>query len=138
MGLFTRKGKNNGSISSDTRKNSSSIAEHNSISSQSSLKSPITPAYSKMSLPALPKIAMPKSPDPNVDPAGYLRSIGAVRERCSIVLDKARKNQLNHFEVDMTKFKDTTKFVVSIIKVGTRGAVYPSIKVPTPPPNLNY
>ena len=53
-------------------------------------------------------------------------------------MDKARKNQLNHFEVDMTKFKDTTKFVVSIIKVGTRGAVYPSIKVPTPPPNLNY
>lgn len=31
--------------------------------------------------------------------------------------EKAKRNQLNHFEVDMTKFKDTTKFVVSIIKV---------------------
>lgn len=125
MGLFSRKGKN-GSIAStgESRKNSTSIAD---TSSQNSLKSPVTPGYSKMSLPALPKIAMPKSPDPNVDPAGYLRSIGAVRERCSIVLDKAKKNQLNHFEVDMTKFRDTTKFVVSIIKVGF-----------TPPPTTNF
>jgi fibrillarin-like rRNA methylase len=60
---------------------------------------------------------MPKAPDPLVDPAAYLRSIGAVRERCSIVADLAQKNQLNHFHVDMSKFEDATSFVVSIIKV---------------------
>lgn len=70
-----------------------------------------------MSIPSIPKIALPKAPDPNVDPAGYLRSIGAVRERCGIILEKAKNNDLNHFEVDMGRFKDTTKFVVSIIKV---------------------
>lgn len=60
---------------------------------------------------------MPKAPDPHVDAAGYLRSIGAVRERCAIVMEKAKKNQLNHFNVDMEKFEDTTSFVVSVIKV---------------------
>jgi hypothetical protein len=60
---------------------------------------------------------MPKAPDPHVDPAGYLRSIGSVRDRNAVVLGKAKRNQLNHFDVDMSKFEDTTKFVVSIIKV---------------------
>ncbi|KAH6664538.1 hypothetical protein B0J14DRAFT_493503 [Halenospora varia] len=66
--------------------------------------------------PTIPKVALPKAPDPHVDPAGYLRSIGAVRERCKPMLEKARKNQLHHFNVDMDNFKNTTKFVVSIIK----------------------
>jgi hypothetical protein len=67
--------------------------------------------------PSIPKIAMPKTPDPHVDPAGYLRSIESVRERCSLMLGKARANKLNHFDVNMAGFKDTTKFVVSIMKV---------------------
>jgi len=67
--------------------------------------------------PTIPKIEMPKAPDPSVDPAGYLRSIGSVRERCRLVLRKAERNQLRHFEVDMGKFEDTTRFVVSVIKV---------------------
>jgi hypothetical protein len=120
MGLFSRKPKSGSttSASGGSRKNSSSLAEIGSMSSQSSLKSPATPGFSKMSIPpTIPKIALPKAPDPHVDPAGYLRSIGAVRERCSIVLEKARRNELNHFEVDMSKFADTTSFVVSIIKV---------------------
>ncbi|KAG9236517.1 hypothetical protein BJ875DRAFT_371880 [Amylocarpus encephaloides] len=66
--------------------------------------------------PAVSKIAMPKAPDPHVDPAGYLRSIGAVRERCSLMLEKAKQNHLNHFDVNMDQFEDTTKFVVSIMK----------------------
>lgn len=70
-----------------------------------------------MSPPVIPNIELPKTPDPNVDPAGYLRSIGSVRERCSLVAAKARRNELQHFDVDMGKFEDTTKFVVSIIKV---------------------
>lgn len=87
------------------------------MSSQSSLKSPATPGFSTMSFPTIPKIPLPKAPDPHVDPAGYLRSIGSVRERCSIILEKAKNNELNHFDVDMSKFADTTKFVVSVIKV---------------------
>lgn len=71
-----------------------------------------------MSKPQIPDIPLPKAPDPALDPAGYLRSIHAVRDRSRLVLDKAKKNQLKHFTVDMTKFNDTAAYVVSIIKVG--------------------
>jgi len=114
MGIFSRKDKSN-SVASGSTRQASSVGDIKSQSSQSSLKSPITPAYStRMSFP---KIALPKAPDAHVDPAGYLRSIGAVRERCSVMLEKAQKNNLNHFDVDMSMFDATTKFVVSIIKV---------------------
>jgi hypothetical protein len=63
------------------------------------------------------KVDLPKPPDPQLDPAGYLRSINAVRERCSIVTDKALRNDLLHFDVDMGKFDDVVTFVASIIKV---------------------
>lgn len=62
---------------------------------------------------------LPKAPDPALDPAGYLRSIHAVRERSRLVLEKAKQNQLKHFTVDMSKFQDTAGYVVSIIKVRT-------------------
>lgn len=39
-----------------------------------------------------------------------------MRERSSLVLKKATRNELQHFDVDMAKFEDTTRFVVSIIK----------------------
>jgi hypothetical protein len=121
MGLFSRKDKSGSTTSGSTRKNSSNLGEIHSQSShsQSSLRSPITPgSHTKMSFPpTIPKVAMPKAPDPQVDPAGYLRSIGAVRERCSLMLTKAKNNQLNHFDVNMAGFSDTTKFVVSIMKV---------------------
>ncbi|KXL45044.1 hypothetical protein M433DRAFT_67607 [Acidomyces richmondensis BFW] len=65
---------------------------------------------------SLPEIPLPRPPDPNLDPAGYLRSIYAVRERSRLVLEKAKRNQLRHFVVDMSKFNDTAKFVVAIIK----------------------
>jgi hypothetical protein len=61
--------------------------------------------------------AVPKSPDPNVDPAAYLRSIHAVRERCYVVYDKATKNELNHFDVDWEKLDETVKWVDGIIRV---------------------
>jgi hypothetical protein len=129
MGIFSRKDKSAGSTTSgSTRKNSSNLGDIQSMSSQSSLKSPTTPGYgNKMSIPpTIPKIKLPKAPDPHVDPAGYLRSIGAVRERCSIILEKAKKNELNHFDVNMSLFKEAaTKFVVSIIKVMTPpGSLY--------------
>jgi hypothetical protein len=65
----------------------------------------------------IPHVTLPTAPDPNVDPVAYLRSIYAVRERSRIVMEKARNNQLRHFSVDMTKFADTARYVVSIIKV---------------------
>lgn len=64
-----------------------------------------------------PQIVLPKAPNPAVDPAAYLRSIYSVRERTSLVTAKAKKNQLQHFDVDLSKFADTARFVVSIIKV---------------------
>jgi hypothetical protein len=67
-----------------------------------------------------PKIDMPRQPDPQLDPAGYLRSLGAVRQRSKIVTDKALKNELRHFDVDMNKFSDVVTFVANIIKVSTR------------------
>lgn len=56
-------------------------------------------------------------PDPNIDPAAYLRSIHAVRQRSKFVMLKAKSNQLNHFDVDLDKFGATAQYVVSIIKV---------------------
>jgi hypothetical protein len=62
-------------------------------------------------------MSVPEAPDPGVDPVAYLRSIKAVRERTRHVWEKAQSNQLNHFEVDPSKFTDTADYVVSIIKV---------------------
>ncbi|KAF7547135.1 hypothetical protein G7Z17_g7936 [Cylindrodendrum hubeiense] len=77
--------------------------------------SPGTP-MSPMSPIKLPKIDLPRPPDPQLDPAGYLRSLGAVRERSKIVTDKAFRNDLKHFDVDMQKFPDVVTFVSGIIK----------------------
>lgn len=85
-------------------------------SSNGSLRSPgPTPNGSRPT--SFPDVPLPKAPDPTLDPAGYLRSIYAVRERSRLVLEKAKKNQLKHFTVDMSKFGDVASFVVSIIKV---------------------
>lgn len=62
-------------------------------------------------------ISIPDPPDPTTKPAAYLRSIHAVRQRTRLVLDEAKVNALNHFDVDLTKFQDTADYVVSIIKV---------------------
>lgn len=42
-----------------------------------------------------------------------------MRERCNVVKEKAFRNELNHFDVDMSKFDDTASFVVGLIKVRT-------------------
>ena len=64
-------------------------------------------------------MSAPEAPNSGVDPVAYLRSINAVRERTRLVLQKAQANQLNHFEVDLSKFQYAADFVVSIIKVST-------------------
>ncbi|QDS68984.1 hypothetical protein FKW77_009237 [Venturia effusa] len=77
--------------------------------------------------PTIPDTPIPKAPDPNTNPAGYLRSIHAVRERSRLVLDKAKRNQLKHFDVDMSKFGDTASYVVSIIKRDFQDVGYSTI-----------
>ena len=75
--------------------------------------SPLSPATTTELEPTLPKPV-----DPAVDPAGYLRSIHAVRERTRLVFEKAKRNDLCHFNVDLDKFSETAAYVVSIIKAG--------------------
>ena len=114
MGLFSRKDGGN-------RKGHS---EDNHTGSDANFISPTRPSlstkrgFSSQSGKARPPdLKLPVPPDPNLDPAAYLRSIYAVRERCRLVFEKANLNQLKHFNVDLSKFEDTARFVVSIIKV---------------------
>ena len=113
MGFFSRRGVSN---------NRAASHEHNQDNRHSTFALNGNQKYNMSKNPAatanIPQIALPRAPDPNLDPAGYLRSIYAVRERCHLVLEKAKKNQLRHFNVDMTKFQDTANYVVSIITVG--------------------
>lgn len=124
MGLFSRKHSSNhnrvlgngiGSSNSDSQ-----LGQHQQNNANGAVMAPFGMKRAN-SNPAqnanMPDIPLPRAPDPNVDPAAYLRSIYAVRERCKLVMDKAERNQLRHFHVDMSKFNDTAKFVVSIIKV---------------------
>lgn len=68
-------------------------------------------------LSALSEMPLPQAPDPALDPVAYLRSIHSIRPRSRIVLEKAKTNRLNHFDVDPRKFSETAAYVVSIIKV---------------------
>ena len=118
MGLFSRKNSNkpNGNGSSSANDNNPSVNGQGHVKAPFGMKrGNSNPAQNAI----LPEIPLPKPPDPNIDPAAYLRSIYAVRDRSRLVMEKARRNQLRHFHVDMTKFPDTAKFVVSIIKVCT-------------------
>ncbi|KAI0401993.1 hypothetical protein F4802DRAFT_392670 [Xylaria palmicola] len=139
MGLFSRKPKtprpltkDSASFDSDKSNNNSSNLSFNrnsntksvrsntlnfhsnsrtSATSLGGLQSPLTPMT-----PHMPKVNLPKPPDPSLDAAGYLRSLGAVRERCKVITEKALQNQLNHFDVDLDKFPDVVQFVCRIIK----------------------
>ena len=114
MGLF--KNKSSKSVNSD-------IAAKSNRTSNSSLKSPglnkAANGSSFTSLPSLPDTTLPAPPDPTLDPAAYLRSINSVRDRTKLVYQRAKRNQLAHFDVDSSKFRDTADYVVSIIKVGS-------------------
>ncbi|OQD68467.1 hypothetical protein PENDEC_c035G00796 [Penicillium decumbens] len=110
MGLFKRNSKN----ASEKDEDESSVSVNSARNSNTSLRSP---GYKGSGLPAsIPELPISRPPDPVLDPAAYLRSIHAVRERASLVLDRAKSNRLNHFDVDLTKFKATASYVVSIIK----------------------
>ncbi|KAJ5450990.1 Protein of unknown function DUF1688, partial [Penicillium cf. griseofulvum] len=101
------------SIQSEKDENDSFMV-NSARTSNTSLRSP---GYKGSGPPAsIPELPIARPPDPALDPAAYLRSIHAVRERSNIILEKAKKNELNHFDVDMSKFKATASYVVSIIK----------------------
>lgn len=134
MGLFSRKDKQSKAKPALQTSNS-----HTSLHSSSSIKSPAptsnfgrvnrtsagttsttgpgTPLTPFSPMHSMAKVDLPRPPDPQLDPVGYLRSLNAVRERCSIVTDKALRNDLHHFDVDMRKFDDVVTFVANIIKV---------------------
>ncbi|KAH6692466.1 hypothetical protein F5X68DRAFT_267456 [Plectosphaerella plurivora] len=124
MGLFSRKEK----TPKVTTKPSINTSDVSINSGASSLKSPpptTRSAFNRISggsttngalAAQIPKMDLPRPPDPQLDPAGYLRSLSAVRERSKIIKDKALQNQLAHFKVDMTKFPDVVSFVALIIR----------------------
>ena len=111
MGIFNRKSakiQSNGEI-------------RNSGFDSSTLKSPPpTQASRKDSAvisPSALDVTLPAPPDPTLDPAAYLKSIWAVRARCQLIYQRAKRNQLAHFDVDSSKFGETATYLVSIIKV---------------------
>ncbi|KAJ5536156.1 DUF1688-domain-containing protein [Penicillium frequentans] len=113
MGLFKRKDSRN-SVQSERDEQESFVSVNSARTSNTSLKSP---GYKGSGLPAsIPEMPIANPPDPALDPAAYLRSIHAVRDRANIVLNRAKRNQLNHFDVDLSKLKATASYVVSIIK----------------------
>lgn len=115
MGLFSRKTSSKSPNDIPTQSNnSSSSTQHHSSVPRSSGRASMKP---NNSAETSSHVALPKPPDASRDPAGYLRSIHAVRERSALVFEKARANQLRHFEVDMSKFPETARFVTAIIKV---------------------
>ena len=122
MGLFSRK--DSKSSRTDARFDDKHLvrpAVTNERLSKYSSKSPQLVNNTKSLLPkmvtSIPSdFEIPKAPDPEKHPTAYLRSIHAVRERSRIVLQKAKANKLNHFDVDLLKFDDTADYVVSIIK----------------------
>ncbi|KAI6081822.1 DUF1688-domain-containing protein [Hypoxylon rubiginosum] len=140
MGLFSRKpkapkpvnasangaaggGNDSASVNSEgSNIRSSSTTGHSriqihSINRTSAGSVPQTPLTPMTPHPhAMSRVNLPKPPDPSLDAAGYLRSLGSVRERSKIVTDKALRNALNHFDVDMAKFPDVVSFVCGIIK----------------------
>ena len=49
--------------------------------------------------------------------AAYLRTLPAIRERCTKVYELAKKGQLQYFEYHPEKEDDIAKFCLDIIKV---------------------
>ncbi len=110
MGLFNRKNPR-----SSTNGNANGLA-----SNASSLKSPPGPKTSNgpaFDSPSMLNVSLQGPPDPSLDPAAYLRSIYAVRQRSRFIIVNAKRNQLAHFDVDPAKWKDNVDYVTRIIKV---------------------
>ena len=117
MGLFNRK---SSKLSNESKSNPPSSPRVPNAPLKSPAPSRLTNGGTFSTL-SLTDVTLPRPPDPNVDPAAYLRSIYAVRERCRYIFEKAKRHQLSHFEVDMSLFSKTAEYVVAIIKVRSAG-----------------
>lgn len=131
MGLFSRKQKSpreSGILESQSTTSFGSSTFRGLTNNRASAGSMLTPNTPLSPLPSLkiPKLDLPRPPDPALDPAGYLRSLGAIRDRAKVLLEKAEDDELVHFDVDMNKFPNVVTFVSGLIKV--RLFVYGEIK----------
>lgn len=116
MGLFGRKSSKNINTNGDLAPSNGTSVNSNANSLKSPPPTKTSHAESFVSPSAL-DVSLPAPPEPTLDPAAYLRSIYAVRARCGLVYQRAKRNQLAHFDVDGSKFGETAAYVVSIIKV---------------------
>lgn len=120
MGIFKKKDTKSSAHDPSGTKASAKTAvtvERINIYSQKSPKLISDKSPSPAMSASIADISIPDPPDPATKPAAYLRSIHAVRQRTRLVLEEAKVNALNHFDVDLSKFQDTADYVVSIIKV---------------------
>ncbi|EGC47135.1 conserved hypothetical protein [Histoplasma capsulatum var. duboisii H88] len=92
------------------------VSTSSTRTSNASMKVPMTIKTVNGGSVTIPEVPVAPPPDPNLDPAAYLRSIHSVRQRSRAVMKKAKRNQLNHFDIDFSKFADTAQYVASIIK----------------------
>ncbi|KAK2880138.1 hypothetical protein FQN49_000517 [Arthroderma sp. PD_2] len=118
MGFFKRREGRSASNHLEQDGQESVFSNSSSRASSTSARLPLSARSSNNSPTShpIPEVPMAPPPDPNLDPAAFLRSIHAVRQRSNLVMAKAKKGQLNHFDVDMSKFKTTAQYIVSIIK----------------------
>lgn len=129
MGLFKRMKSSDTTASVKSTSNYDGSVERNTGAGNGAMRPSPRPTNGQsqtksfeQSQPPIPEIPIPPAPDPQEDPASYLRSIYAVRQQTKKVLVRAKQNELNHFKVDMSKFNDTANYVVSIIKVSRLSA----------------
>lgn len=116
MGLFKKKA-SKASIGSEAKsfRKGSTTSVGSSVKSPTSLTSKYNGSYAAM--PTIISTQLPPAPDPAMDPAAYLRSIYAVRERNKFVIENALQNKLTNFNVDLEKLQDVVDYVAMIIKV---------------------
>ena len=119
MGLFNRK---SSKVTIENKSNPPNSPRVSNTPLQSPAPSKLTNGGTFSTL-SLTDVTLPRPPDPNIDPAAYLRSVYAVRERSRYIFEKAKRHQLAHFDVDMSMFSKTAEYVVAIIKVNLCAAL---------------
>jgi hypothetical protein len=124
MGLFKKKA-SKASIGSEAKsfRKGSTTSVGSSVKSPTSLTSKYNGSYAAM--PTIISTKLPPAPDPAMDPAAYLRSIYAVRERNKFVIEAALQNKLTNFNVDLDKLQDVVDYVAMIIKVCSHPLSFP-------------
>ncbi len=130
MGLFSRKSSKNINTNGDLTPSNGTGLNSNANSLKSPPPTKTSHGESFISPSAL-DVSLPAPPDPTLDPAAYLRSIYAVRARCGLIYQRAKRNQLAHFDVDGGKFGETAAYLVSIIKVAASVRYLLSYKLTT-------